>query len=91
VPTALSRLPRRVRVSLVVAVLACVVAYGLEHGLDALLESEAHGRSPLTRSIFEVSGLYQRIVTVGWRKLEPRFTVIVSIDPSATRPWHRSA
>jgi CHASE2 domain-containing sensor protein len=83
------RLPRHLWLSLGAAVLACTVAYAAEHGLESLLESEAHGRSPLTRSIFEISGLYQRIVTVGWRKPEPRFTVVVSInaesDPALAR------
>jgi len=77
----IERLPRRWRGSLLAAVLACLVIFGLEVLVESLLESpEEHGRSPVARSIFELSGLYQRAVTVGWRKPEPRFTVIVELN-----------
>jgi CHASE2 domain-containing sensor protein len=77
----LERLPQRWRFSFLAAVLACLVIYGLEHVVESLLrESEEPGRSPLARSIFELSGLYQGAVTIGWRKPEPRFTAIVELN-----------
>ena len=77
----IERLPKRWRGSLLAAVLACLVIFCLELVVESLLKSEEeHGRSPLTHSIFELSGLYQRAVTVGWRKPEPRFTVIVELN-----------
>jgi len=76
----LARLPRRWRLSVFAAFLACLAVYGVETLVESILESEEHGRSPLARSIFELSGLYQRVVTVGWRKPEPRFTTIVELN-----------
>lgn len=77
----IERLPRRWRGSLLAAVLACLVIFALEVLVESVLESEEEpGRSPLARSIFELSGVYQRAVTVGWRKPEPRFTVIVELN-----------
>ena len=62
-------------------VLACLAIFALEVLVESLLESEEErGRSPLAHSIFELSGVYQRAVTVGWRKPEPRFTVIVELN-----------
>jgi CHASE2 domain-containing sensor protein len=76
----LARLPHRWRSSVLAALLACLAVYGVEMLVESALESEEHGRSPLARSIFELSGLYQRAVTVGWRKPEPRFTAIVELN-----------
>src|SRR5438132_3881875 len=76
-----SPVSRRLWFSAIAAVLACLVVYGFEYALESLLASEERGNSPLTSSIFELSGLYQRVVTVGWRKPAPTFTVIVEINP----------
>jgi len=63
--------------------LACAIVYGVEHRVELLLEEEHSGRSPLTSSVFELSSIYQSVVTAGWRRPEPRITVIVEIDPGA--------
>jgi CHASE2 domain-containing sensor protein len=62
------------------AVLACVAIYAVESLVESRLESGPRGQSPLTRSVFELSRLYQAAVTVGSRKPQPRFTVILELN-----------
>jgi hypothetical protein len=69
----LRRFPRRFWFSVGAAVLACAAMYGVESVVESWLESAPRGHSPLTRSVFELSRLYQAAVTVGWRKPQPRF------------------
>ena len=60
--------------------LACVAIYAVESLVESRLESGPRGQSPLTRSVFELSRLYQAAVTVGSRKPQPRFTVILELN-----------
>ena len=78
--TALRRLPQRFWLSVGTAVLACVVTYAFESLVESQLESGPRGQSPLTRSVFEATRLYQAAVTVGSRKPQPRFTVILELN-----------
>jgi hypothetical protein len=56
---------------------ACVIAFVLEAGFDRIVESE--DLPWVTQSIFNLSGLYQRIVTAP-RAPVPRSTAIVEIN-----------
>ena len=60
--------------------LACGVAYALEHGAQHLITG-GDASSPALRSFFGLKEFYARAVSSGPRELVPRFTAIVHIDP----------
>jgi len=65
--------------------LACLIAFGLELGADRLVESGSNESSPAAQSVFDVSRVYQGLVTIGPRQPISHFTTIVEIDPERDR------
>ena len=61
-------------------VLACGVAYALEHGAQHVIAG-GDANSPALRSFFSIKEFYSRAVSSWPRALVPRYTVIVHIDP----------
>ena len=64
-------------------VCACFIAAFLEHGFDELRKFDAPRNTahlPLAESLFELSGLYQRLLTGGPRKPVQKFTVLVDVN-----------
>jgi CHASE2 domain-containing sensor protein len=73
----------RRKISFVIFFLAaCLITLGLETIAERAIESGDLKDPGLAPSVFELSGIYQRIVASGPRKPAPRFTVIVPIDPA---------
>jgi CHASE2 domain-containing sensor protein len=73
----------RRKISFVVLFLtACLITLGLETLAEHAIESGDRKDPGLAPSVFELSGIYQRIVASGPRKPAPRFTVLVPIDPA---------
>jgi CHASE2 domain-containing sensor protein len=79
VPRPLSRLGRRFWVPFL---LACAIVWLSELGVDYLVENEDF--PGITQTVFNLGGLYQRIVTAP-RNPVPRYTVIVEVDPNKDR------
>src|SRR6266540_2582134 len=61
---------------------ACILAYVLEHYVEALTAEGRH-HPGLTQSVFDARGVYQYLVASWPRRLVPRYTVLVEIDPDA--------
>jgi CHASE2 domain-containing sensor protein len=61
---------------------ACILAYILEHYVESLT-SEGQHHPGLTQSVFNARGVYQYLVASWPRRLVPRYTVLVEIDPDA--------
>jgi CHASE2 domain-containing sensor protein len=61
---------------------ACILAYILEHYVEALTADGKH-HPGLTQSVFNARGVYQYLVASWPRRLVPRYTVLVEIDPEA--------
>src|SRR5437868_4785178 len=57
---------------------ACALVLLLEAGFERLVESE--GSPGITQTIFNISGLYQRLVAAP-RNPVPRYTAAIEIDP----------
>jgi CHASE2 domain-containing sensor protein len=60
---------------------ACVLAFILEQAADRVVEATSHETSAVSQSIFDISGVYQRLVTTGPRRPISRYTTIIEIDP----------
>jgi CHASE2 domain-containing protein len=76
----------RQRISFVIPfLLACLITLGLETLAEVLIEPPQPGIAPsaLAPSVFELSGIYQRLVASGPRKPVPRFTVVVALNPAS--------
>jgi len=76
----------RQRISFVIPfLLACLITLGLETLAEQLIEPPQPGVAPseLAPSVFELSGIYQRLVASGPRKPVPRFTVVVTLNPAS--------
>jgi CHASE2 domain-containing sensor protein len=61
---------------------ACILTYVLEHYLEALTADGQH-HPGITQSVFNARGVYQYLVASWPRRLVPRYTVLVEIDPEA--------
>ncbi|HEY2987461.1 MAG TPA: CHASE2 domain-containing protein [Candidatus Binatia bacterium] len=66
--------------------LACLITLGLEQLAEHAIESSGPENPGLAPSIFEISGIYQRIVAAGPRKPKPTFTVVVPIEAAKGDP-----
>lgn len=66
-------------------VAACIVAFLIEQAADRLVEADSHTTSEVAQSIFDVSGVYQQLVTAGPRQPVPRYTALIEIDPDKDR------
>src|ERR1051326_1043618 len=64
--------------------LACVVSLAVEHGWEYLM-ALAEGERPVSSSLTDLGLIYQRIVTAGPRRTQPRYTAIVDISPDPER------
>jgi CHASE2 domain-containing sensor protein len=60
---------------------ACIAAFLLEQAADFLVEATSHETSAVSQSIFDISGVYQQLVTTGPRRPIPHYTTIIEIDP----------
>lgn len=60
---------------------ACVLAFILEQAADRVVEATSHETSAVSQSIFDISGVYERLVTTGPRRPISRYTTIIEIDP----------
>jgi CHASE2 domain-containing sensor protein len=67
---------------LVLFLAACLITLGLETLAEHAIESGDQKDPGLAPSVFELSAIYQRIVSSGPRKPATRFTVIVPLDPA---------
>lgn len=64
----------------VLFLLACALSYVSEHYIEHLSE-QGKDHPGVTQSLFNMRGLYQYVVASWPRRLVPRYTVIVEIDP----------
>jgi CHASE2 domain-containing sensor protein len=76
--------PRFTLRDLVIFVLACVLSAVMEHGIDGFLHNEMsfHRKGdhvPAAERLFELSGVYQLLMTGGPRKPVQKFTMLVDI------------
>lgn len=62
--------------------LACMVVFLLERGAEYVISPEGQSQSDLAEPFFNLSGLYQRLVTAGPRKPVQKFTVLIDDNPS---------
>jgi len=60
---------------------ACIAAFLLEQAADWLVEKDSHETSQVAQSVFDISAVYQRLVTMGPRPPISHYTTIVEIDP----------
>jgi CHASE2 domain-containing sensor protein len=65
-----------------VFLLACALAYTLEHAAESYVEGE-NGASSIGHSLFSVRNLYQYLVAAWPRTMVPRYSVILMLDPDA--------
>lgn len=84
------------RPGLVGFLFACLVVAILEHSFDEFRRSQSLGLTPQTpflgeESLFELSGLYQRLVTGGPRKPIQKFTVLVDTGVPGDRYYNSLA
>ena len=65
--------------------LACLITLGFEALAEYLIEPPQPGVAPsaFAPSVFELSGIYQRLVASGPRKPVPRFTAVVALNPAS--------
>jgi hypothetical protein len=64
----------------VLFLVACALSYVAEHYIEHLSE-QGKDHPGVTQSLFNMRGLYQYVVASWPRRLVPRYTVIVEIDP----------
>lgn len=72
---------------LMLFVIASFFTLFAEHWIVKLVNSGQH--PAVAQSVFEVSGLYQKLSSAGWRKPRPRFTALVEIDPEKDAAWKK--
>lgn len=66
-------------------VCACAIAACLEYGFDKLRELDKHRETahlPFAESLFDLSGVYQGLLTGGPRKPVQKFTALVDVNDS---------
>ncbi len=69
----------------VLFVVACIATYGLEHTVIHYLAHSEGAATTLSQSLFGGRELYRSAVAAWPRRLVPRYTALVYIDPWRTR------
>jgi hypothetical protein len=64
--------------------LACLLTFGFEKWLDSVVEEQGQ-HNIVTKPLFSIGSVYQRLVTAGPRKPEERFVVPVEITIAKTK------
>jgi CHASE2 domain-containing sensor protein len=68
----------------IVFIIACFLAYGLEHYSEQLV-TDGNEHPNVSQSIFNARKIYQYVVASWPRRLVPRYTVLIEIDPEVDR------